>query len=187
MVNYGALNRVKLPKEGTIKEDKEIDPLEFFQERIANFDSERQIFADYFSLIQPNKGEIHILEWDSRQQEDTNTKSVNEHSTLDAEIEKLKNDFIMADEEFREANNSQMARREQIRRLLDLAQPVERDTTYLYLDKHIKTQTKVVPSNGIKNPIKNDDEPSSVVYAKQFRKLYRIIIIPTFLFHLLIN
>lgn len=186
MVNYGALNRIKLPKEDAIEEDKELDPLEFFQERIANFDSERKIFADYFNLIQPNKGEIHILDWDSRQQEDINIKSINEHSTLDAEIEKLKDDFIIADEEFKEANHSQMARKEQIRRLLDLAQPVERDTTYLYLDKHVKLQSKVVPNNGIKNPTNNasqhyGEEPSSVVYAKQFRKFYKFIIQNLFL------
>lgn len=47
-------------------------PLSFYSDRITHFDTERRVFAEYLALVSPNPGELHILEWDCKQQEDSN-------------------------------------------------------------------------------------------------------------------
>ena len=40
--------------------------LEFYNDRINHFDTERKIFLEYERLIQPKKTELHMLDWENR-------------------------------------------------------------------------------------------------------------------------
>ncbi len=40
--------------------------LEFYNQRIAHFDTERQVISDYIRMVTPSKAELHILDWENR-------------------------------------------------------------------------------------------------------------------------
>ena len=87
-------------------------------------------------MIAPRSRELHILEWDSKKQEQGN--EVNEKILVAADMEetRLRREIELLKEELVELKLEQEMRQLQIDRLAELAQPVERDTTYLFIDKH---------------------------------------------------
>jgi len=112
-------------------------PEEFYAERIGNFDAERKIFSEYVRIISPSKGELHVLDFEYRQGQDNAAAAIAERENAQQELRKLRKEISMAKEELRALTEGQESRREQIERLSELSQPVQRDTTYLILDRYL--------------------------------------------------
>lgn len=95
-------------------------------------------------MIAPRSRELHILEWDSKKQEQGN--EVNEKMLVAADMEesRLRREIELLKEELMELKLEQEMRQLQIDRLAELAQPVERDTTYLFVDKYSSNHQDIV-------------------------------------------
>jgi len=87
-------------------------------------------------MIAPRSRELHILEWDSKKQEQGNEANEKILVAADMEETRLRREIELLKEELVELKLEQEMRQIQIDRLAELAQPVERDTTYLFLDKY---------------------------------------------------
>jgi uncharacterized coiled-coil DUF342 family protein len=107
----------------------------FYHDRIKNFDQERQKITDYANLIKPNQRELHILQWEGRQQDETATMLNNELTGCDQDLRKIMYKTEEAKLELQNLSLKHLEKKSQIQRLSELSQPVQRDVTYLYDDK----------------------------------------------------
>lgn len=108
----------------------------FYTDRILHFDVERRICAEYIGMITPNSGEMHILDWDYRQQEQGNSVSKRDISSLEVEHARVQREIDQCKEELDDLGQEQGVRHSQIKRLAELARPVARDTTYIFTEKY---------------------------------------------------
>jgi hypothetical protein len=74
-------------------------PIDFYRERAQYFDQERKIFQYYVTMIQPSKKELHILDWESRQQEESRQVIDNSSEKLDLELLRLDREIVRAADE----------------------------------------------------------------------------------------
>jgi hypothetical protein len=115
---------------------------DLYIDRIKNFNREREIFTNCVSIIKPNHRELHVLEWESRQQEESTNYLQKELDGVDAELKKIRRETEEARQELEDLLNSQESRKAQIRRFMELPQPVQRDITYLFYDKYAAVNPK---------------------------------------------
>lgn len=154
----------------------------FYRSRIAGFENERRIFAEYIALITPSKGELHVLDWDYRQGIANAESAVKEKERVESELKRLQKEIEVAREQIKQMGKQSDARRTQIERLSELSQPVQKDATYLVMDRYLSRNDamlqqgsdgpKRVPIGGAVAAEKAKEKervPSSKLYAKQIR------------------
>ncbi len=112
-----------------------VDVNEFYKSRIENFHVEREIFAKYLAMIQPNKGELHVLDWEYRSGIENAASAVTEREQITNEVQKITREIMQKKQELSSLRSSQEYRIAQIQRLSELSQPVQRDTTYVVKDR----------------------------------------------------
>ena len=147
---------------------------QFFRQRIASFENERRIFNDYIALITPSKGELHVLDWEYRQGLSNAAAAVSERDRIEGELKKLLKDISSTKEEIKKLNKSSDARRQQIERLSELSQPVQKDATYLVIDRYLNRNDAVLAdgassTSGDGGISKGDRSGSSKMLAKHIR------------------
>jgi len=115
----------------------------FYAQSVHSFSDERKQFHDFIQLITPNKGELHVLDWEYRSGLENASASVAEKDRVKTECKRLINEITAAKELQTKMKAEQSYRVLQIQRLSELSQPVQRDQTYLvadkYLEKHMYT------------------------------------------------
>ena len=152
----------------------------FYRSRIAGFENERRIFAEYIALITPSKGELHVLDWDYRQGIANAESAVKEKERVENELKRLQKEIEAAREQIKQMGKQSDARRTQIERLSELSQPVQKDATYLVMDRYLNRNDamlqqgsdgpKRVPvGGGVVAEKEKERIPSSKLYAKQIR------------------
>ena len=113
-----------------------VDAAEFYKTRIENFHVERDLFSKYVSMIQPNKGELHVLDWEYRAGIDNASSAIKEREQISLDLQRLTRDIISKKQELVALKSAQESRIVQIQRLSELSQPVQRDTTYVVKDRY---------------------------------------------------
>lgn len=108
----------------------------FYDDRIKNFEAERQKFTNYISLIKPNQRELHILQWEGKQQIDNATSIDNELVEYNDDLRIVVKQTNEAKIELQNIALKHIANQSQIQRLGELSQPVQRDITYFFDDKY---------------------------------------------------
>jgi len=116
--------------------DQAVDVNEFYKSRIENFHVERDVFTKYLSIIQPNKGELHVLDWEYRSGIENAASAVQERETITNDLQKLLREIEQKKQELSAMHSQQEYRIAQIQRLSELSQPVQRDTTYVVKDRY---------------------------------------------------
>jgi len=151
----------------------------FYDDRIKNFDEERLKMTQYINLIKPNQRELHILQWEGRQQDENANILDHEILAYDEELQRINYKMDEARIELQNSSQKHIAQKVQIQRLNELSQPVQRDTTYLFDDKYSYTAPIDTKKKGKINTLlpsqKNKDtknEPSNVVptHLKSFKQ-----------------
>jgi hypothetical protein len=106
-----------------------------YSERIKSFDDERQKFNSYTNLIKIDQRELHILQWDSRQQTENS-------DSRGAELEKFEDELRLILRQTDDANleletilQTKVTNLSQIEHLSGLPRPVQHGTTYFFEDK----------------------------------------------------
>lgn len=114
-----------------------MEPFQFYSDRISQFEHERRVFADYVALVTPSNGDLHMLEWENRQN-DEQKEYFQEHvvKKVDAELKRANDMLEGSRDDLDHSRSSQKNRFSQISALSDLTQPVQRDTTYIYPDRY---------------------------------------------------
>jgi hypothetical protein len=115
-------------------EDK-IDIDEFYKGRLAGFGVEREIFKQYVTTIAPNKGELHLLDWEYRSGIENAAALVNHRENEASNLTRAQKEISHKSHELKANKARQENRIAQIQRLSELAHPVERDTTYIIPDR----------------------------------------------------
>ena len=110
---------------------------EFYAGRIGQFDAERKIFNEFLAMIAPSRGELHVLDWEYRQGQDNAKAVVVEKDRVKEELMELKKEYFATKVELNDLQEAQGSRQQQIKRLSELSQPVQRDTTYLIQDRFL--------------------------------------------------
>lgn len=135
--------------------------LEFYTERVSGFDQERKIFAEYEKFIKPSQNEIHLLNWDRKQEEEAVDLRRKDLERLNHDMEKMDQEILMAETHLGEMGESHRALEDQIQNLADIIEPVQHDTTYLVLDRYpIKqsvSKAKKVDINTIVKQVRSGD------------------------------
>ena len=113
----------------------EIDVDQFYKQRLGTFEVEREIFKQYVHSIQPNKGELHLLDWEYRNGIENAAALVNSRENEASNLDRLRKEISHKAHELRSLKQRQENRIAQIQRLSELSHPVERDTTYIIPDR----------------------------------------------------
>jgi len=116
--------------------DHAVDVNEFYKSRIENFHVERDVFTKYLGMIQPNKGELHVLDWEYRSGIENAASAVHERQTIINDLQKRSREIEQKKQELSAMRSQQEYRIAQIQRLSELSQPVQRDTTYVVKDRY---------------------------------------------------
>jgi len=116
--------------------DTAVDVNEFYKSRIENFHVERDVFTKYLGMIQPNKGELHVLDWEYRSGIENAASAVHERETITSDLQKMTREIQQKKQELIALRSQQEYRIAQIQRLSELSQPVQRDTTYVVKDRY---------------------------------------------------
>ena len=131
------------------------EAIKFYNERIKQIPAERTKFSHYVSLIKPNARELHLLQWETRKPEVSSTDDGNNNEEMDmfeTEFRKINQQLLDARSEFEALQAAQATKRNQIEKLSELPQPVQRDTTYLFDDKYsyrVTNSSSTSSSNGL--------------------------------------
>ena len=112
-----------------------VDVDAFYKHRIENFQIERDVFGKYIAAITPNKGELHVLDWEYRSGIDNAAGAVAEREKATMDLKKITREILNKKQELKAAKSQQEFRIVQIQRLSELSQPVQRDTTYVVKDR----------------------------------------------------
>jgi hypothetical protein len=115
--------------------DDDIDVEEFYKQRLATFEVEREIFNQYVQSIKPNKGELHLLDWEYRNGIENAAALVNNRENEASNLNRLQKEISHKAHELKALRGRQETRIAQIQRLSELSHPVERDTTYIIPDR----------------------------------------------------
>jgi len=139
-----------------------MDCASFFTERVNHFDDERKLIARYKSLVTPVKSEMHQLSWDTSQQHEAGEQAALEVQKVIDETDLAHKELAFKREELADMREAQVARKSQLVRLSQLAQPIETDVTYMFneKDRH-KGKSNVIESAPI------DNQASSASSLKQ--------------------
>ena len=108
----------------------------FYKSRIENFQIEREVFSKYIATITPNKGELHVLDWEYRSGIENASSAVADREKMTSDYKRLVREIINKKEELAAMRSQQEYRIAQIQRLSELSQPVQRDTTYVVKDRY---------------------------------------------------
>lgn len=138
-----------------------MDCASFFTERVNHFDEERKLIARYKSLVTPVKSEMHQLSWDTSQQHEAGEQAAREVQKVIDETDLAHKELEFKREELADMREAQIARKSQLVRLSQLAQPIESDVTYLFneKDRHsgkrnviesAPSENQVAPANALK-------------------------------------
>jgi hypothetical protein len=119
-----------------IQQSNAVDVDTFYKSRIDNFQIERDIFNNYISTITPNKGELHVLDWEYRSGIESAASAVAEREKITSDLKKVTREIMNKKSELNALRNQQEYRIAQIQRLSELSQPVQRDTTYVFKDRY---------------------------------------------------
>lgn len=147
---------------------------EFYRSRISSFENERRIFNEYIALITPSKGELHVLDWEYRQGIANASSAVTERERIETELKRLRKEIINVKDQIKASIKMSDARRKQIESLSELSQPVQKDATYLVMDRFLNRNDAVshsgLPSapDSVK-PETKERAPSSKLYGRQAR------------------
>lgn len=133
----------------------------FYYDRIQNFDEERQKITKYINLIKPNQRELHILQWENRQEIENATISNHELLGYKRDLQNLYYQIDGAKLELQNLNNKHIITTLQIQKLSELSQPVQRDVTYLFDDKYSYTAPASNNNNNISNNTHNNNNISN--------------------------
>lgn len=106
-----------------------------YVEKIQSFDEERQKFNSYTNLIKIDQRELHILQWDSRQQTENSESRSAELKKLNDELRSILRQTDEAKLELETISHNKVTNLSQIQLLSGLSQPVKHDTTYFFEDK----------------------------------------------------
>jgi hypothetical protein len=106
-----------------------------YSERIKSFDDERQKFNSYTNLIKIDQRELHILQWDNRQQTEDSESRGTELEKLEDELRSILRQTDDANLELETISRSKVTNLSQIELLSGLPRPVQHDTTYFFEDK----------------------------------------------------
>ena len=115
--------------------EAEVDVDEFYKGRMAAFGVERDIFKQYIQMISPNKGELHLLDWEYRAGLENAAAAVNARENEASNLDRAMKEITHKKHELKSLRVKQENRIAQIQRLSELSHPVERDTTYLIPDR----------------------------------------------------
>ena len=115
--------------------EAEVDVDEFYKGRMAAFGVERDIFKQYIQMISPNKGELHLLDWEYRAGLENAAAAVNARENEASNLDRAMKEITHKKHELKSLRVKQDNRIAQIQRLSELSHPVERDTTYLIPDR----------------------------------------------------
>jgi hypothetical protein len=137
--------------------------INFYQDRIHHFETERMIFDEYEKLIVPKKTELHMLDWENRRESEVASSKANEIREFGNELLRLNADLADAKSRLDNMRESQKSRQEQIRRLSCLTYPMQQDTTYLFKERYpVKLTAKAVADLG-------QSVPANPLTAKQLK------------------
>ena len=117
----------------------EVDVDEFYKGRMAAFGVERDIFKQYVKVISPNKGELHLLDWEYRAGLENASAAINAKESEASNLDRAVKEITHKKHELKSLRAQQDNRIAQIQRLSELSHPVERDTTYLVPDRFAST------------------------------------------------
>ena len=113
---------------------------EFYKARMSAFAVERDIFKQYIQVISPNKGELHLLDWEYRAGLENAAAAMNAKESEASNLERAVKEITHKKHELKSLRMKQENRIAQIQRLSELSHPVERDTTYLVPDRFSQTE-----------------------------------------------
>jgi|MDTB01.1.fsa_nt_gb hypothetical protein len=118
----------------------EVDVDEFYKGRMAAFGIERDIFKQYVHMVSPNKGELHLLDWEYRAGLENASAAINAKENEASNLDRATKEITHKKHELKSLRAQQENRIAQIQRLSELSHPVERDTTYLVPDRFASTE-----------------------------------------------
>ncbi|CAM9644060.1 unnamed protein product [Choristocarpus tenellus] len=105
---------------------------EFYREAVDNIDTERGLFLDKISLVQPSFEEEHRLEWERQCQEEELCTLKDQMETVSEEVEKEVQFMGERERVITEIRREQHEDRIKIQTLLALSQPITPDITILF-------------------------------------------------------
>lgn len=108
----------------------------FYNDRIKTFDDERQKVTNYISLIKPNQRELHILQWEGKQQSDNVTNQDHELASYNDDLRTVVKQTNETKSELQIIAQKHISNQSQLQQLGELSQPVQRDITYFFDDKY---------------------------------------------------
>ena len=130
-----------------------MDCASFFTERVNHFDQERKLISKYKNLVTPQQSEMHQLSWETSQQQKGAEASAEEGRKVIEETELAKKELAYKREELLDMREAQHARKNQLVRLSQLAQPIESDVTYVFNERAVKRSGHFVESAPIENQL----------------------------------
>lgn len=114
-----------------------VDDIEYFyDDRIKNFDAERLKITNYIGLIKPNQRELHILQWEGKQEAEAANNMDFELAEYNDDLRRVIKQTIETKLELQSRAQKHIANQSQIQQLGELSQPVLRDITYFFDDKY---------------------------------------------------
>jgi hypothetical protein len=122
-----------------------------YRETIDRFDEERVMSNRYVSMITPQVSQVHMLEWENKQQGEDLEVSKVELSRLEESLAKIDSEQVAIREEMMALDSSTSTQKQQIALLEQLNQPVESDITFVFADRFNSER-----SGGHPAPSKND-------------------------------
>lgn len=138
---------------------------DFYAERVASFDRERHLFDQYIRLVKPEHNEAHDLEWESRNLQEEARLAKQAVASVEQKLKIIQQEVITTTREMRELEAGQVLRKEQIERLVLLARPVGKDTTYIYRDLFPKNHAS--DFTGARSPGKGKAATSKSIAEEQ--------------------
>lgn len=135
---------------------------EFYAERVASFERERNLFDQYIRLVKPEHNEAHDLEWESRNLQEEARLAKQAVGSVEDKLKLVLKEIGSATRELQELQQAQILRKEQIGRLTLLARPVGKDTAYIYRD--------LFPVNHANSPAHNLSAKSKSAALKSAEK-----------------
>jgi coiled-coil domain-containing protein 77 len=127
---------------------------EFYNERVASFDKERNLFDHYLRLIKPEQNEAHGLEWESRSLQEESRLARQAAESVEERLKHVHHEIASVSREIQELQHAAALRNEQIKRLSHLARPVCHDVTYIYKDIFPAREMPAVPAKSPKSGVK---------------------------------
>mmetsp|Transcript_25418 Transcript_25418/g.37477 ORF Transcript_25418/g.37477 Transcript_25418/m.37477 type:complete len:353 (-) Transcript_25418:84-1142(-) len=124
-----------------------MDALTYFNQLVDNFKRERELQRSYSKMVSPDHSAIHSLRWSERDRAEEEEAMRGDMMRLEEQIQQLRHDYQIKQQEITNAKVSQSMRRSQIARLNGLSQPIELDHTYFFVDRYPSSNSQLSASS----------------------------------------